>query len=812
MIRISVLLLWLLAFFGNKSSAQSSIDSLVLKLSQTASTDTLYADILNEIGWYYSNSNNDSLRIYSSEALKASRRIGYLRGQAYAYRGLGVTYIPLSRYDSARLYFDSAFMALDQSEDRLLRSDVHNAMGITYEESGNFGQALNQYFLSIALKTQTNDSIGIGKIHNNIGKAYYSLGVYDSATTYLIKSLENEAYVNLPSRGSWALMNLASVKTSLGEFEEAKDLFQESLRIKTELGEQVPIATINGWLGEINLLTGNIDEAKRYYLLSLNQFDELKHIKGAAALRAKVGEVYMKKQLYDSALLFFKSGLIDKNWIEDKQDVPGLLVNMAKSYEGLGNTSKALTTAREAIDRAKAINSKSEILEGYEFLHQVYAKTGQISKAYNALQNYITYKDSVINEQKLKEIKTLETVYGVKQLQQEKVQLEQEKQTQDLIYSAELRRQNIIKYSSIGGLVLVMLLALNYYRSNLRKKKANRLLQQKNLLITSQKEFLEEQSTELKRINEQLEELSSFKEGLTHMIAHDMKNPLHVIISLAEGKVDAGNLKTISQSGRDMLNLVTNMLDIQKFDEARMELKKVDIPVSKLISESLLQTELLFASKGLKYQIGIEEGSFLSGDKSLLERVLVNLLTNAVKYSSVGGTIRLTSKLLNDKVQLQISDEGSGIAPSDMDNIFDKFWQGEARATGKAASTGIGLTFCKLAIEAHGGSIDVKSELKKGTTFIINLPQGEKTSTATESDISHSGSQNLTSDDLSHIGEYLPSLKQLKVHQISQIKSIIQEIEENHRVTFWSKQVKACVFNGDQEKYDLLVSEPMSKV
>ncbi|CAK8987221.1 Tetratricopeptide repeat protein 28 (TPR repeat protein 28) (TPR repeat-containing big gene cloned at Keio), partial [Durusdinium trenchii] len=628
--------------------AQPNVDSLKQQLSITSKNDTTYADLLNEIAGTYNHYDLDSLKAYGLLGLQASRNLDYDPGKAYAYRNLGLVYIPLSRYDSATQYFDSALTILDKKEDKMLRSEIHNGLGITNEESGNFGEALRHYFQALELKRELNDQIGIGKLHNNIGKAYYSLGVYDSATTYLIRALENEDHRNSPGRGSYSLMNLASVKTSLGEFEEGRELFEKALAIKEEINEPVPIATINAWLGEINLLTGETDQALEYYLLSLDQFKKIKHLKGIGALQAKVAEVYMKKAQYDSALLFFQAGLDDKNAIGDLQDVPALLVNMARSYQGKGDIAKAIYTNQEAIARARAINSKSELTEAYELMHRLYAASNQVSKAYESLKLHLTYKDSLLNEQKLKEIKTLETVYGVKQLQQDKEQLEQEKETQDLIYAAEIRRQNVIKYSTMGGLFLVMLLAVTYYRSYLRKKKAHNLLKSKNELITSQKEFLEEQSQELKKINSQLEELSTFKEGLTQMIAHDMKNPLHVIISLAEGKADKSTMKVINQSGREMLNLVTNMLDIQKFDEARIELQKATLPILKLVEEALLQTELLFVSKGLTSKIEIPKGLAVLGDKSLLERVIVNLLTNAVKYSPVGGTIEITGELLND--------------------------------------------------------------------------------------------------------------------------------------------------------------------
>ncbi len=109
-------------------------------------------------------------------------------------------------------------------------------------------------------------------------------------------------------------------------------------------------------------------------------------------------------------------------------------------------------------------------------------------------------------------------------------------------------------------------------------------------------------------------------------------------------------------------------------------------------------------------------------DKEKIIRVLINLLGNAVKFTPRDGTITITTLLVNDVVEFQIKDTGEGIPMDYLTRIFDKFEQVKVRNKGKEMSSGLGLTFCKLAVKAHNGKIWAESELGKGSTFIFQIP------------------------------------------------------------------------------------------
>ena len=116
----------------------------------------------------------------------------------------------------------------------------------------------------------------------------------------------------------------------------------------------------------------------------------------------------------------------------------------------------------------------------------------------------------------------------------------------------------------------------------------------------------------------------------------------------------------------------------------------------------------------------------MHADRSRLRQLLQNLLSNAVKYTSAGGEVRIGSALEDEKVVFTVRDSGMGIAPGDLENIFDRFWRADqARSrTGSRPGAGLGLAICRWIAEAHGGSVEVQSKPGRGTTFTVVLPLG----------------------------------------------------------------------------------------
>jgi two-component system sensor histidine kinase/response regulator len=179
--------------------------------------------------------------------------------------------------------------------------------------------------------------------------------------------------------------------------------------------------------------------------------------------------------------------------------------------------------------------------------------------------------------------------------------------------------------------------------------------------------------------------------------------------------------------GQTLLGMINDLLDISKLESGLLELEYAELDPTALVDEALAAVAQLAADKSLTLLALIEPDlPYLHGDREKLRRVLVNLIGNAVKFTPREGTITITVSIGRDEgegmVCFAIADTGDGIPAEAFGRIFEKFGQLDKHTQGPKQGTGLGLTFCKMVVEAHGGSIRVESELGLGSTFLFGIP------------------------------------------------------------------------------------------
>lgn len=260
--------------------------------------------------------------------------------------------------------------------------------------------------------------------------------------------------------------------------------------------------------------------------------------------------------------------------------------------------------------------------------------------------------------------------------------------------------------------------------------------------VKDQTESLREEIAERKRVNEQLadtnrklKELESMKEDLISMVVHDMKNPVSNSI-LALDVIAYGNEATLNEEQVDFLKvakrnqfvlseMITNLLDISRIESGKLQIKNAAMDMLEL-AQRIVERHATMAEKEAKsIVLSVDpQAQRIVSDERLIERTLANLLSNAVKHSYPGGEIRVeilpVSK--HNGIEVSVSDFGEGIPTEFHAKIFEKYSQADKRKLGKRNDTGLGLAFCKIAVEALGGSISVKSEKDKGSKFTFHLP------------------------------------------------------------------------------------------
>ena len=230
----------------------------------------------------------------------------------------------------------------------------------------------------------------------------------------------------------------------------------------------------------------------------------------------------------------------------------------------------------------------------------------------------------------------------------------------------------------------------------------------------------------------QLEAASRHKSEFLANMSHELRTPLNAIIGFSEvltermfGELNEKQdeyLKDIHASGQHLLSLINDILDLSKIEAGRMELERSEFDLPSAIESALI----LVRERASRREIGLgsaidERLGAIDGDERKVKQVLLNLLSNALKFTPEGGRIDVRVRLVDHLAEVSVADTGIGIAPADQDAVFEEFRQ-VGTADKKAEGTGLGLALSRKFIELHGGKIWVESQLGAGSTFTFTLP------------------------------------------------------------------------------------------
>lgn len=413
-----------------------------------------------------------------------------------------------------------------------------------------------------------------------------------------------------------------------------------------------------------------------------------------------------------------------------------------------------------------------------ENLIRIYREKGEYKKALTLWEELERHRHAfrlTKNEKKLIQASTKYEVERVKQ--------------QAILAQAELKNQQLERYLILLGLLITTIFA-GFLWYNYRKIRS----QAKKLI-----------------------RLDRFKQRMTDMIVHDLKNPLNTVIGYTQQtSLQVSQIRNINQAGLQMLTLVENMLDVQKFEEEQITLQEATFSTFDLLKNAVRQVEVLVKRKNLSIDYDIPSTlPSLKGDFRLLERVLVNVLTNAIKHSSSGSRLVLMLRSQDSIMKFSVQDFGKGIPELYLNKIFERFGQVSTEGSGQTGSTGLGLTFCKFAVEAHRGKIGVHSKVNEGSTFWFTIPfkedadQNQSTlpSRVVASDIK------LSANDQKDLLPYLRNLQEYEVYEASRVLDILEKVPiDKPSLRKWKDELEESIFRCDNEKYKALVELSVERI
>jgi signal transduction histidine kinase len=230
----------------------------------------------------------------------------------------------------------------------------------------------------------------------------------------------------------------------------------------------------------------------------------------------------------------------------------------------------------------------------------------------------------------------------------------------------------------------------------------------------------------------ELRDLELEREEMVQMLVHDLRNPLSSLLmgldlmeAMKGSEAGRESLTSAKKGAQSLLRMVNDILDVSKSQAGRLRLDLSDIAADEMVEVARTLTGRMASEAGVAIKKNVAgDVPVFQGDKEKIRRVLVNLISNAIQHTPRHGEIDISVYHLakTKRIIFEISDTGSGIPKEAFGEIFEKFNQSKIRKTDKLSS-GLGLSFCKMAAEAHGGMISVESELGKGTTFRFEIPE-----------------------------------------------------------------------------------------
>jgi len=238
---------------------------------------------------------------------------------------------------------------------------------------------------------------------------------------------------------------------------------------------------------------------------------------------------------------------------------------------------------------------------------------------------------------------------------------------------------------------------------------------------------------QLESANAALQEANKHKSVFLANMSHELRTPLNAIIGFSEllsdareGQFDAATrtrfLNQILTSGKHLLGLINDILDLSKVEAGQMELRLGTVEVKEAVDQAVKTVEPLVSKKDIKLEWNADGAGLILADAGKLKQMLLNLLSNAIKFTPEGGTVSIGVKRTDDAVEFAVADTGIGIAPDDQKQIFHEFHQIDHGPGRKHEGTGLGLALTRRFALLHGGDVRVSSEVDKGSVFTLVLP------------------------------------------------------------------------------------------
>ncbi len=575
--------------------------------------------------------------------------------------------------DSVLMLLDRAEQILKSSPDDHLSISILNLRGLTEFHCSNYELAIDYYYRALSEAEEKADSVMISKANHNLGMIFNELEDYEEAISYFGKSLQISEMIRDTSLIAKTSQNLAIAFQNKHDLPKAIEFNEKAMQLATMRSDTTMIIDVTNNFGTIAYDQKKLDESLDFYQKALSLYEKTHDSQGIALAHNNIGLVYLDKKEYSRAMDYF---------------------------------TKALRLARE-------LKMNDFIKDIYSNLTIYYAELKDYKNAYFYYDRFNIVYDSLVGEKKNKMIRQIQARYQLQKNNRELEELKSKSQSQlDAIDSAKSTQIYLV---AITILVFVLMTATIYL-----------LFKEKKL------------AAELKVRTRELDDLNVSKDKFFSIIAHDLKNPFNVLVSYTgilksdlelfskeELKQIIDDLNQASENG---YNLLQNLLLWTRSQTNRIHVYKTNFKLIQVFDEVKSIVEYNMIAKDQQLKMAVNPDVIAFADKDMISTVLRNLIFNAVKFSPKGSVVEVKASIAEEMIRIDVIDSGVGMTPETIDKLFLIDKNTSTTGTDGEVGTGLGLVICHEFVEKNNGTIQVKSQPGKGSTFTFTIPMAQKNS------------------------------------------------------------------------------------
>jgi signal transduction histidine kinase/CheY-like chemotaxis protein len=633
-----------------------------------------------------------------------------------------VNYLRLAeKYRITDVYASTLFAdkAIEEGYDKkylpaVVRGNI--ILGRIQEEKNKTAEAYKYYQKAFRTSLDLKDSLLISMCYQYIGVIYKRLELFSKSVEYLTKALKF-------SRKKSDLSQTIITKNTLGHvlmdwfdktknkryFDAALENYTSSLNLSRYSNNKLLIN--NGYVNLANAymhyytIFGNEDFIHRSIQLSyhgLNYCLENKKEEWSLIHYLNIGEANYARMQNDTAIFYYKRSAEVKDKFKMTTWDEAINKDLAMAYKAKGDYDNSLKHILQAINDGLKYHA-SPMSSDYQVLSELYLLKNDNAGALDAYKDYIRIENRDKNVKQTLDLERLQVEYETGIKDREILFLNQEKK----IVEEKLSKNRIAAYLAItvAILVIVVLAFLIVYSRNLKRAKE----------LSDSARVMQEQ----------------FLANTSHEIRTPMNGIQGMVNLLLDSKINESQrhqLETIKNSSEHLLRIINDLLDLSKIKAGKIEFENTTFNVEQTMGLLRELMEPMALNKGISFEVNIDPSvnGYYSGDVIRLEQILINLISNAVKFTIKGGIkINVSSGSLDADTRIlhfMICDTGIGIPKKKLNIVFESFVQLESAGSRKFGGTGLGLSITKQLVELQKGHISVKSKIGKGSEFSFSIP------------------------------------------------------------------------------------------